>query len=199
MLNDVSVNIQNVVNLAKGEEIINIYEGFKTINPRGYGYFMVTNYRFIFFKKSNDWSNKTTSMVEIPINHIGSIKSEYGRKAIRLQKIIAWIIILLSLVSFGLFSVLGKIMFIVGGVLFVGGLLVLLFSRRRVFTIEICTKSVIGTIISVSNDYFKLKKDTRIIVRAETGQMIRDLGKTVLDAKHFQTKSAKPGLPKLDG
>ncbi|MCK9537293.1 MAG: hypothetical protein M0R05_06935 [Bacilli bacterium] len=203
MLKEVSVNIQNVVNLARNEETINIYEGFKTINPRGFGYFLITNYRFIFFKKSTEWSNKTVNMLEIPIEHIGGIKSEYGRKSVKIQKIIAFVVILLSLVSFGLFKVLGNFMFIVGGVLFVTGLLILLFSRRRVFTIEIFTKSIIGSIVSLSNDFFKLKKETRIVVRAETGEMIRDLGKTILEAQKYKAMPLEPvlkdSLPKING
>ena len=203
MLKEVSVNIKNVVNFARSEEIVNVYEGFKTINPRGFGYFLITNYRFIFFKKSTDWSNKTVNMLEIPINHIGGIKSEYGRKSVKLQKIIAFIIIFLSLVGFGLFPVLGKYMFIVGGVLFVIGLFVFLFSRRRVFTIEIFTRSMIGSVVSLSNDFFKLKKETRILVRADTGEMIRDLGKTILEAQTYQTiplgSVHKDSLPKING
>lgn len=39
MVKETSVEIGDVINLARGEEIINVYEGFKTQNPSGYGYF----------------------------------------------------------------------------------------------------------------------------------------------------------------
>lgn len=203
MVKETSVEIGDVINLARGEEIINVYEGFKTQNPSGYGYFLITNFRFVFFKKSTEWRNKTVNTLEIPVNHIGGIKSEYGRKAVKMQVLIALSIILLSLVGFGLNFVLGKVMLYVSAPVMLAGLLVLIFSRRRVFTIEIFTKSTMGSVVSLTNDFFKLKKATRIVVRSETFKMIRDLGKTITEAQSYRPKpipeKSAGSLPKIEG
>ena len=203
MVKETSVEIGDVINLARGEEIINVYEGFKTQNPSGYGYFLITNFRFVFFKKSTEWRNKTVNTLEIPVNHIGGIKSEHGRKAVKMQVLIALSIILLSLVGFGLNSVLGKVMLYVSAPVLLAGLLVLIFSRRRVFTLEIFTKSAMGSVVSLTNDFFKLKKATRIDVRSETFKMIRDLGKTITEAQSYRPKpipeKSAGSLPKIEG
>jgi hypothetical protein len=203
MMKETSVDIKNVVNLAREEEIINVYEGFKTQNPSGLGYFLITNFRFIFFKKTTEWRNKTVNMLEIPIGHIGGIKSEYGRKAVKLQVLIALSVMLLGLVGVGLNFVLGKFMLYIGVALFVIGLLIVIFSRRRVFTIEIFTKSTIGSVVSITNDYLKLNKATRIVVRPETFAMIRDLGKSIMEAQRYRPVPGpvtrnEEALPKIE-
>jgi len=197
-----STDIRELVNLANNEVIVKYYEGFKTAFPRGYGGFLITNYRFIFLKKSEEWNNKTVTMTEIPLSHIGGIKSEYGRKAIKLQKVIATILFLLGAtgLALGLAKVLGSYMNIIGGVFLAAAIIVFIFSRRRVFSLEILSKSATGSMLSVTNDFFKKKKDTKILVGKETSDLIRDLGKAFIEAQNYKTpyEQLKNEVPKTD-
>ena len=52
---------------------------------------------------------QTVNTLEIPVNHIGGIKSEYGRNG-KMQVLIALALSCCLLVGFGLNSVLGKVM-----------------------------------------------------------------------------------------
>lgn len=142
---------------------------------------------FRIFQKSTEWSNKTVNTLEIPVNHIGGIKSEYGRKAVKMQVLIALGIILLSLVGFGLNSVLGKVMLYVSAPVLLAGLLVLIFSRRRVFTIEIFTKSTMGSVVSLTNDFSNLKSDPdrRPFRNVQDDSRFR---KTITEAQSYRPK-----------
>lgn len=205
MKEDILHNVQNIVNFASGEEVVNAYEGFKTINPQGYGYFLVTNYRFIFFKSSKEWGNTSVNMTEIPIDHVGGIRSEYGRKTIKIMKVFSILLFIFGAAAavLGLVKVFGSILNIImligGGVMFVAAIFMLIFGRGRVFTIEIFTKSILGSVVFVSNESNKKKTDTKIIVKDTAGNLIRDLGKTIIEAQDYPRPEEKslPVMPDI--
>lgn len=189
---DGNVSLDNVVALANNEVILNTFEGFEIESPRGKGFFTITNLRLIYYATSKDKVSTSVTVRETPIELVGEIASEFGKIAKRIQKTIGFIILMLGLGSlgFGLTALLSDnplstYAFIGGGVVFLVGLILLLTSKRKMFTLEIFTRSSRSSIVSLTSDLFQSPNRGRIKIKPnnQTMQMIRELGKYIQEAK----------------
>ncbi|MGI6767623.1 MAG: hypothetical protein ACOX43_00785 [Bacilli bacterium] len=191
--NDLNIEINDVVVLANNESVLETFTGFEIIEPIGKGYFTITNRRLIYYATFRDKLSNSIAVRECSLEDVGVISSEYGKRTNKLQKTIGFIIFLLglALVLYGVSNfVIKKVPYglealIAGGVFFLAGLIVVVTSKRKMFSLEVFTNTSQSNFVSLTSDYFQSPSRGRIKIKPnrETGSMIKALGKYVLEAK----------------
>jgi hypothetical protein len=191
--NDVTIDFGNVVVLGNQEVVLKTFEGFDIVSPHGKGYFTITTQRLIYYASSRDKLAKSITVRECPVDLVGEIAAEYGKRTNRLQKAIGLILLFIGLgllgygvpaylqtLPLGLYSLIG------GGVFFLVGLIVTLTAKRKMFTLEIFTRSSRSSIVSLTSDFFQSPNRGRIKIKPtnQTIQMIKELGMHIMDAKN---------------
>ncbi|MDD4001068.1 MAG: hypothetical protein PHX62_09305 [Bacilli bacterium] len=195
--NDVSIDIDQVVSLAANERVLKTFEGFEIVEPTGKGYFTVTNYRLIYYATFRDNITNSITVRECPIENVGEISSEFGKRTKRLQKTLGLVALLLGVggLIFGgitfLYQNLKKFQtpaLVAGGILALLGLIIVLTSKRKMFTLELFTRTPRSSIVSLTSDFFQSPSRGRIKIRpnSDTNQMIKDLGKWLIEAKNLK-------------
>jgi hypothetical protein len=192
--NEINVEINQVISLANNETVLQTFEGFEVVDPVGKGYFTITNQRLVYYATFRDKLSNSITVRECPIDSIGEIASEYGKRTSKLQKTIGLIIFLIGLavLIYGsatyIETELGYRLpaFIIGGVFFLIGLIVILTSKRKMFTLEIFTKTSRSSIVSLTSDFFQSPNRGRIKIKPnnQTIQMIKELGKYIIEARN---------------
>jgi hypothetical protein len=183
------------VALAADEIVIKTYEGFETLDPIGKGFFTVTNRRSIYYSSSKDSETDSVTVSECPIESIGGINSEYGKRVKRVQKFFAVLFLLLAIGGIG-FGIAGSVMkrdlfiysgYIGGGLMLILAIILFVTCKRRIFSLEIFYKTPKTVMLSLTSDFFKApnRSKIRVLPTSVTMQMIRELGKTILDAQNF--------------
>lgn len=198
MNKNIDFDINKAITLANNEFIIDSYEGVLTINPAGKGYFVITNFRFLYFADAKDKKSSSIAVTQCDINKIGGIKSEFGKRVNMIQSIIALIVFMVGIFLFGLllrdfflydFSIIASFqlpMFILSCVLTITGLFLLIFSKRKMFSLSILTFPS-ETLISFTSSFFRSPNQGKIIIKptASTFTMIKEMGKTILNAQQI--------------
>lgn len=192
---DTVLDVKDTVALAADEIVVKTYEGFETVDPSGKGYFTVTNRRFIYYSTSKDSQTDSVSVSECPIESIGGINSEYGKRVKRVQKFFAVLTLLLALGGIGL-GIAGSVLmrnlftyfgYIGGGVMLAFSIILFVTCKRKIFSLEIFYKTPKTVMLSLTSDFFKTpnRSKIRVLPTSVTMQMIRELGKTILDAQNY--------------
>jgi hypothetical protein len=190
------IDVNDAVTLAQNEVVLKTYEGFNTSDPIGKGYFTITNYRFIFYSNSKDKEVSSISVNECPIECIGGIASEFGKRVKKVQKFFAILALLIGLTGLGL-GVYGAVIFnqmyllvgfIAGGLFLILSLILLLTCKRRIFSLEIMYRIPNNVMLSLVSDFFKSpnRNKIRIIPNSESVHMIKELGKTIVEAQNYK-------------
>ena len=190
------INIAKKIPLCKNEEVYKVFESFKITNPKGIGFFVITNLRFIFLSLKKGKSTKGLTWQETPIQDVnGRISSGYG-KTIRtgMRKFGAFLIFFALVALIAAFVVpsvaptlpIQPIVYygVAGG--FVLFSIILFFaSIKRMFFIEVLTDHNYHSIIKLSNNSKNQELFSRLYINPSksTNEMIRDLGKSILDVK----------------
>lgn len=191
--NDLTIDFGDVVVLSNHEVVLKTFEGFDIVNPYGKGYFTITTQRLIYYASSKDKIAKSITVRECPVDLVGEIASEYGKRTNKLQQTIGVILLFigLGLSGYGVFAYLkllamGLYLIIGGGVLFLIGLIIALTSKRKMFTLEIFTRSSRSSVVSLTSDFFQSPNRGRIKIKPtkETIQMIKELGMHIMEAKN---------------
>lgn len=193
-------DLSKAIILAKNEIIIDSYEGFETINPVGKGYFTITNHRFLYFATSKDKLSSSISVTQWDINGIGGIKSEFGKRANILQVLIGYVLLIiglvgLSYVAFRFFnsnlSFKKQLEFIIPSIsVIILSILLIVFSKRKMFSLEVLTNSSSSTLVSFTSSFFRSPYKGKITIKPSnsTFSMIKEIGKSILDAQRFQNQ-----------
>jgi hypothetical protein len=196
----VYVNIKDAVKLASDEVILETYEGFEIVDPVGKGFFTITNYRFIYYASSKDKDSDSVSVTEWPINQIGGIISEMGKRVNIVQKIIAIVLFVLGMSFLGYSMYLFfntkviNYIFISGGcAAIITALFLYIFRKRKMFSLEVYTKTNRSSLLSLRSSFFKSPNHGKIKIKpnSTTALMIKELGKAVIEAQQFR----KPRAP----
>ena len=193
----IDFDINKAVTLAHNEVIINSYEGFETINPRGKGYFAITNFRFLYFAVSKDNLSNSISVSQWDINGIGGITSEAGKRVKIIQRIVAIVLLLAGITGIG-YSLYRVLIFnftltiqlpllIVSGVALLVSMFLFIFGKHKMFSLEVLTNTASTSLVSLTSSFFRSPNDDKILIRpsASTFRMIREIGKTILEAQQF--------------
>ncbi|MDY0064609.1 MAG: hypothetical protein RBS25_06015 [Bacilli bacterium] len=190
------VDVNNeVVNIAKGESIVKTYEGFETLDPAGHGSFTITTKRLLFYASYKDKEAKSTAVWEWPLENIGGIMSESGKRKNKIQVIISYLFLLVSVgflvlaildltqMQTGLFPYMTS--FIVAGSAFFLFILLFCLGKRKMFFLEIYSRIPMNPIISLKSSFFKSPNHGKIqiVPNSNTLQMIKELGKTIIEAQ----------------
>lgn len=197
MASNQSVDINDVIKLSQDEEIIKTYEGFESIDPVGKGFFTITNYRFIYYATNSNKFSSSKSFIEWELNQIVGITSEYGKQDSTVHKMFASV--LMGIAVAGIFYFLlkllsknGKVMWILitSLVLLLIGVILFIFRRRKMFYVEIFTKTPRTSLMSFSSTLYKPSTTERIKIKPNkfTIDMIKELGAAVIEAKQYSQK-----------
>lgn len=191
--NDLSIDINDVVVLANNETVLETFAGFEIVEPLGKGYFTITNRRLIYYATFRDKLSNSIAVRECALEDVGVISSEYGKRTNKIQKTIGLIIFFIGLIlsAYGVYNYAieeleyGLPALIVGGVFFLTGLIVILTSKRKMFSLEVFTNTPHSNFVSLTSDFFQSPSRGRIKIKPnrETSMMIKELGKYVLEAK----------------
>ncbi|HEY8395371.1 MAG TPA: hypothetical protein VIK96_01180 [Bacilli bacterium] len=188
-----SYDLKDVIAFANNETVIESFAGFEIVEPEGKGFFTITNRRLIYHATFKGKLSSSIAVRECALEDVGVISSEYGKRANKLQSTIGLVLLIFGLAGliYGLVSYFvetlkyGLYSSIAGGILFLSGLIVTLTSKRKMFFLEIYTKSPQANFVSLTSDYFQSPSRGRIKIKPtrETHQLIRELGKHILEAK----------------
>ena len=186
------VDIEDVIKLAKNEIIIKTYEGFDIIEPAGKGFFLITNFRFIYYSINANKLASSKSILEWDLHDISGISSEYGKRVSNIQKAIASLFMFLSLAGIFFFLIKffsdnGKdnIVLFSSIALFIIGFIIFLFRKRKVFYIELFSKYPKESLICFSSNAFNSSslETIKITPNKFTTLMVKELGTTIIEAK----------------
>jgi hypothetical protein len=186
-------DLKDVIVLANDEIVVESFAGFEIVEPAGKGYFTITNKRLIYHATYRGKLSSSIAVRECALENVGVISSEFGRRTHKLQRTIGLIILLLGLglLGYGIGALyaevlkLGPYARIVGGVLAVLGLIVALTAKRKMFSLDIFTRTPQTNFLSFTSDFFQSPNRGRIRIKPtrETHQLIKELGKHVLEAR----------------
>lgn len=191
MTNSKTFEINDVVNLAFGEDVLKTYGDFDVTNPLGKGHLVVTNKRLIFQISGKSKDSQAVSITEWDINEIKGIQSEYGKRRSKGQVTLSFFILLLGLgvIAYSIFYFISKSSFpmiytSIGVILFITGLIVMFTSNRKMFCINISAREFTN-IITLSSSMYKSVVLGKIQISPNklTNSMIKDLGAVILNAK----------------
>lgn len=198
MNNIIDFDITKAFILADKELILDTYEGFETINPVGKGYFVITNQRFIYLAVSKDNKSNSIAVTQWNVDGIGGMKSEFGKRVNMIQFIIASLILILAIGGFAYtmvrfiassISLTNQLQFLIPTLIaFVISILLFVFSKRKMFNLEVLTKTATSTLVSFTSDFFKSPNQGKIIIKptSSTFNMIKELGKSILNAQNIK-------------
>jgi len=186
--------LNDVIALANNEMILESFAGFEIVEPKGKGFFTITNKRLIFHATYKGNLSSSVAIRECALENVGVISSEYGKRAHKLQRAIGIIILFLGLALLGYgiagrFSSslpLGNLGLPVGGGVFLIGLIVMLTSKRKMFSLEICTRTPQTSFVTFMSDFFQSPTKGKIKIKPtkETQLLIKELGKHVIEARN---------------
>ena len=185
-------DLKDVIVLANDEIVVESFAGFEIVEPAGKGYFTITNKRLIYHATYRGKLSSSIAVSECALENVGviSVNSEEGRTNCRTIGLII-LLLGLGLLGYGIGALyaevlkLGPYARIVGGVLAVLGLIVALTAKRKMFSLDIFTRTPQTNFLSFTSDFFQSPNRGRIRIKPtrETHQLIKELGKHVLEAR----------------
>ena len=161
--NNIDFDINKAITLTKSEYIIELYQGF------------VTNYRFLYFAVSKDKQSNSIAVTQWDINGIGGIKSEIGKRVSTIQSIIATFTLLLSFTGFIYMFInyfannlaISKQLWLLipSGIIFILAIFLFIFSKRRMFSLEVMTKSSFTSLVSLEHVTWLIRRFLKNLVK----------------------------------
>jgi len=197
MNSTIDFDLDKAIVLADNEFIIDSYEGIVTINPVGKGYFVITNYRFIYLAVTKDKKSSSIAVTQTDIRNVSGVKSEIGKRANMIQKIIALVVFFAGILGFAfilrnVFSLgigFGEQLplLIICGILTIVGIFLLIFAKRKMFNLSILTNPK-ETFVSFTSSFFKSPNQGKIIIKptSTTFTMIKEMGKAIINAQQIR-------------
>lgn len=94
-----AVNVSDFIGLSEDEVILKTFKEIELKGTKGNSYFVVTNYRLIYFIDAKEKNYNFISLSEYDIHTISSIKSIYGKVANKITRIFAYVLLIIALVT----------------------------------------------------------------------------------------------------
>lgn len=192
------IDTNEIIKLAKNEVIIKTYEGFDIIEPSGKGFFLITNYRFVYYATNANKMANSKSVLEWDLHDISGISAEYGKRVNKFQQTLASSLMGIALagIAFFLIRLLSKngqdnLVLFTSISAFVLGFLFFLFRKRKMFYIEIFSKYPKESLISFTSTAFKSSTLDTIKTHPNkfTTLLVQELGTVILEAKQYKNKA----------
>lgn len=192
-----SVKVTDFIELSKDEVVIKAFKEIELQGPDGSGYFVVTNHRLIYLVDAKEQFYNFVSLAEYDINTISSIRSIYGKIANSVARVLGYTLLIIGIIGsfLGLATIIAndfllelrEILLISGASLIVLSILLFIFGKNKVFSIEIKTNVNLNTEIKLSSSYFKPPFSKQITANPTKASfyLIQNLGKTILEAKNY--------------
>lgn len=206
-----SINVSDFIGLSSDEVIIKAFKEIELQGPKGHGYFIVTNHRLIYMLDAKEQFYNFVSLAEYDIKSISSIKSIYGKVANLVARVLGYTFLIIGII--GIFSGLStliadnflttykEILLIGGGSLVVLSILLFIFGKNKVFSIEIKTNNNLNSEIKLSSSYFRppFSKQITASVSKESFYLIQNLGKSIYEARNYQAESKPKKVKPQEG